>query len=149
VHIVRHYRNNQSITFRLFAVVLCRFFHPMNTVSFGFCFVERRTKTVTGARAFSVVAPKVWHDLPDSIRSSDSITTFKQNLKIYLFNQASVTSWLATYSLRTVAECLPRFSTVVVMRRSRTPSCQAVLTVKRVLLGQSTWDASWDAVAFS
>jgi len=25
-----------------------------------------------------VVAPKVWHDLPDSIRSSDSITTFER-----------------------------------------------------------------------
>jgi len=37
---------------------------------------ECRTKTATGARAFDVVAPKVWHDLPDSIRSSDSITSF-------------------------------------------------------------------------
>jgi len=27
------------------------------------------------------------HDLPDSIRSSDSFTSFKNNLKIYLFNQ--------------------------------------------------------------
>jgi len=34
----------------------------------------RRAKTATGARAFGVVAPKVWHDLPDSVRSSDSIT---------------------------------------------------------------------------
>jgi len=34
---------------------------------------ERRTKTATGARAFGVVAPKVWHDLSDSIRSSDTI----------------------------------------------------------------------------
>jgi len=39
---------------------------------------ERRTKTATGARAFGVVAPKVWHDLPDSIRSSDSITSLKR-----------------------------------------------------------------------
>jgi len=30
---------------------------------------ERRTKTATGAKAFVVVSPKVWHDLPDSIRS--------------------------------------------------------------------------------
>jgi len=50
--------------------------------------LERRTKTATGARAFGVVAPKVWHDLPDSIRSSDSIISFKNNLKTYLFNQA-------------------------------------------------------------
>jgi len=28
---------------------------------------EHRTKTATGAGAFGVVAPKAWHDLPDSI----------------------------------------------------------------------------------
>jgi len=49
---------------------------------------ERPTKTAKGARAFGVVAFKVWHDLPDSIRSSDSISSFKNNLKTYLFNQA-------------------------------------------------------------
>jgi len=69
---------------------------------------EHRTKTATGARAFGVVAPKVWHNLPDSIRSRDSITSFKKNLKTYLFNQA-FTSRLATYSLRLVTECLLRF----------------------------------------
>jgi len=46
------------------------------------------TKTATGAKAFGVVASKVWHDLPDSIRASDSIKSFKNNLKTYLFNQA-------------------------------------------------------------
>jgi len=39
-------------------------------------------------RAFGVVAPKVWHDLPASKRSSGSITSFKKNLKTYLFIQA-------------------------------------------------------------
>jgi len=46
------------------------------------------TKTATGVRTSGVVAPKVWHDSPDSKRSSDSITSFKKNLKTYLFNQA-------------------------------------------------------------
>jgi len=49
---------------------------------------ERRTKTASGARAFGVVAPKVWHDLPDSVRYNDYITSFKKNLKTYLYNQA-------------------------------------------------------------
>jgi len=49
---------------------------------------ERHTNTASGARAFGVVAPKVWHDLPDSVRYSDSITSFKKNLKTYLYNQA-------------------------------------------------------------
>jgi len=40
-------------------------------------------------------------------------------------------------------------SAVVVMWRSRTASCRAGLTVKRVLLGQSTWDPTSGAVAYS
>jgi len=40
-------------------------------------------------------------------------------------------------------------SAVVVMRRSRTASCHAGLTDNKGLLGQSTWDATWDAVAYS
>jgi len=36
-------------------------------------------------------------------------------------------------------------SAVVVMRRGRTASCRAGFTINRVLLGQSTWDATWDA----
>jgi len=39
-------------------------------------------------------------------------------------------------------------SDVVVMRHSRT-AYRAGLTVNRVLLGQSTWDATWDAVDYS
>jgi len=35
------------------------------------------------------------------------------------------------------------FRTVVVMRRGRTASCRAGQTVNRVLLGQSTWDATY------
>jgi len=42
-----------------------------------------------------------------------------------------------------------KISDVVVMRRSWTTSCRAGLTVHRVLLGLSTWDATWDAVAYS
>jgi len=38
---------------------------------------------------------------------------------------------------------------VVVMRRSSTASCQAGLTVNRVLLGQSTWNATSDACSYS
>jgi len=55
-------------------------------------------------RAIGVVALKVWHDLPDSIRSSDSISiiSFKKNMKTYLFNE-TFTSWLATYSLQPVS----------------------------------------------
>jgi hypothetical protein len=46
-----------------------------------------RTKTY-GARAFAAAAPRLWNDLPDPIRSSQSLNCFKQRLKTYLFNQA-------------------------------------------------------------
>ena len=44
------------------------------------------TKTY-GRRAFSIVAPILWNDLPLSLRSSSSISTFKGLLKTFFFNQ--------------------------------------------------------------
>jgi len=40
-------------------------------------------------------------------------------------------------------------TSVVVTRRSRTASCPTDLTINTVLRDQSTWDATWDAVAYS
>jgi hypothetical protein len=47
-----------------------------------------RTRTVTGGRAFNLAAPKIWNSLPFSIRSSPSITSFKQQLKTFYFFSA-------------------------------------------------------------
>ena len=47
-----------------------------------------RTRTVTGGRAFSSAAPKVWNSLPISIRSSPSISSYKQQLKSFYFSSA-------------------------------------------------------------
>lgn len=44
------------------------------------------TKTY-GDRAFSVCAPRLWNDLPLTLRRSDSIDNFKKGLKTYLFKQ--------------------------------------------------------------
>ena len=41
-----------------------------------------------GDRSFSFAAPKLWNKLPNYIRSSASITTFKSQLKTYLFGVA-------------------------------------------------------------
>ena len=50
--------------------------------------VVPRTKTKTyGDRCFSVVAPKTWNTLPLEIRLSPSLTSFKKNLKTFLFNE--------------------------------------------------------------
>ena len=47
-----------------------------------------RTFTSFGSRAFSSLGPKLWNDLPDSLKSSSSFVTFKQNLKTHLFRLA-------------------------------------------------------------
>ncbi len=41
-----------------------------------------------GSRAFSCAAPNIWNSLPQSIRESDCLTTFKSCLKTYLFRLA-------------------------------------------------------------
>jgi len=40
-----------------------------------------------GDRAFPVAAPRAWNDLPPTIRASQSLLTFRQQLKTFLFNQ--------------------------------------------------------------
>ncbi len=41
-----------------------------------------------GDRAFSVLAPKLWNSLPQSVRLSSSLSGFKSSLKTFIFSQA-------------------------------------------------------------
>ena len=43
-----------------------------------------------GLRGFSVTAPRMWNDLPDSLRHIDSFELFKSNLKTHLFKTAFI-----------------------------------------------------------
>jgi len=36
-------------------------------------------------RAFSIAGPKAWNNLPQSVRSADSLDSFKRNLKFLSF----------------------------------------------------------------
>ncbi len=47
-----------------------------------------RTKTNTGSRAFCCSGPALWNGLPESVRSSATLTTFRKNLKSHLFGLA-------------------------------------------------------------
>ena len=49
-------------------------------------FVVPRTRTKFGDRAFSVAGLTVWTSLPESVRSADTLASFKRKLKTYLFN---------------------------------------------------------------
>ena len=44
-----------------------------------------RTRVKFGNRAFAVAGPEAWNSLPVDIRSSDTVTAFKNSLKTYLF----------------------------------------------------------------
>ena len=41
-----------------------------------------------GKRAFSVAAPELWNNLPEDIKSANSIDDFKRKLKTFLFKRA-------------------------------------------------------------
>ena len=45
-------------------------------------------KEKTRNRAFSVVAPHLWNNLPLEIRAAPSLGTFKKQLKTWMFRQA-------------------------------------------------------------
>ena len=48
-----------------------------------------KTKYKTFAhRLFSVAAPTLWNSLPGNLRLSDTLDSFKKNLKTFLFKQA-------------------------------------------------------------
>ena len=47
--------------------------------------VTPRTKTSCGDKAFSTTGPRLWNALPENIRCSPSLTSFKKHLKTHLF----------------------------------------------------------------
>ena len=48
-------------------------------------YIFSKTKTKFGDRAFVNFAPRIWNNLPLSLRSTTSIVMFKKSLKTYLF----------------------------------------------------------------
>ena len=49
-------------------------------------YIVPRTKTKLEDRAFSVAGPTVWNSLPESVRSAETLSSFKRKLKTYVFN---------------------------------------------------------------
>lgn len=54
--------------------------------------VPRTQFKTRGDRAFSAAAPRLWNNLPLSIRSAQSLHCFKSSLKTYFFKLAFNTS---------------------------------------------------------
>ena len=70
-------------------VYLCESVQPVtsNPVHQRLCsassldFIVPRTRTKFGDRAFSVAGPTVWNSLPESVRSAETLNSFKRKLK--------------------------------------------------------------------
>ena len=50
-------------------------------------FIVKRTNLQFGNRMFEVAGPAEWNSLPEPIRRSSSINTFKTKLKTHLFSK--------------------------------------------------------------
>ena len=55
-------------------------------------FPNIKVKAALGERAFVFAAPKLWNALPRFIRETNSIDSFKRQLKTYLFEKAFCTT---------------------------------------------------------
>jgi len=49
-----------------------------------------RVKIAFASRGFQHTGPSIWHSLPPHLRSIDTYTSFKSNLKTHLFCSASI-----------------------------------------------------------
>jgi len=50
--------------------------------------VPKSSTTTYGDRAFSIAAPKLWNNLPDSIKYAETVKQFISLVKTYLFKEA-------------------------------------------------------------
>ena len=41
-----------------------------------------------GSRAFPVVGPRTWNDLPEDVTSAESLSAFRRRLKTFLFTKS-------------------------------------------------------------
>ena len=60
----------------------------LRSSSQNFLAVPRSRSKTYGDRAFSVVAPKLWNQLPPEVRGVTSVDQFRKHLKTYLFKLA-------------------------------------------------------------
>ncbi|XP_059188467.1 uncharacterized protein LOC131971162 [Centropristis striata] len=60
----------------------------LRSSSAGLLITPTSRLSTMGARSFSCSAPRLWNSLPPHIRQSDTITTFKSQLKTHLFKLA-------------------------------------------------------------
>ncbi len=61
---------------------------PLRSQNSGHLIIPRISKSTAGGRSFSYLAPKLWSNLPNTVREADTLCQFKSRLKTHLFNLA-------------------------------------------------------------
>ncbi len=61
---------------------------PLRSQNSGHLIIPRISKTTAGGRSFFYLAPKLWNNLPSTVREADTLCQFKSRLKTHLFNLA-------------------------------------------------------------
>ncbi len=61
---------------------------PLRSQNSGHLIIPRISKSTAGGRSFSYLAPKLWNNLPNTVRKADILCQFKSRLKTHLFNLA-------------------------------------------------------------
>ncbi len=62
--------------------------HPLRSQNSGHLIIPRTSKSTAGVRSFFYLAPKLWNNLPNTVREADTLCQFKSRLKTHLFNLA-------------------------------------------------------------
>ncbi len=61
---------------------------PLRSQNSGHLIIPRISKSTAGGRSFTYLAPKLWNNLPNTVREADTLCQFKSRLKTHLFNLA-------------------------------------------------------------
>ncbi len=63
-------------------------YSPPRSQNSGHLIIPRISKSTAGGRSFSYLVPKLWNNLPNTVREADTLCQFKSRLKTHLFNLA-------------------------------------------------------------
>ncbi len=61
---------------------------PLQSQNSGHLIIPRISKSTAGGRSLFYLVPKLWNNLPNTVREADTLCQFKSRLKTHLFNLA-------------------------------------------------------------
>ncbi len=61
---------------------------PLRSQDSGYSIIPRISKSTAGGRSFFYLAPKLWNNIPNTVREADTLCQFKSRLKTHLFHLA-------------------------------------------------------------